>query len=123
MEANMNKKVVNLPAVARCGGNKKRLICMSLRAPTTIATSFIKIRKSNSYKSLPKLVAMVATRAHGHFLRSARKSASARLDRTERGQRCHGLCKKAWSAVMTQPFNHEVKVFCNFSPSFEPSGG
>jgi len=119
MKMQMNKRVANLPAVARCGGNEKRLICMSLRAPTTIATSFIKIRNSNSYKSLPKLVAMVATRAHSHFLRSA----SARLARTERRQRCHGLCKKAWSAVMTQPFNHEVKVFCNFSSSFEPSGG
>jgi hypothetical protein len=77
MEANMTQKVANLPTVARCGGNKKRLICMSLRAPTTIATSFIKIRKSSSYKSLPKLVAMVAmvaTRARGHFQRSARKN-------------------------------------------------
>jgi hypothetical protein len=73
MKMQMNKRVANLPAVARCGGNEKRLICMSLRAPTTIATSFIKIRKSNSYKSLPKLVAMVATRAHSHFLRSANK--------------------------------------------------
>jgi hypothetical protein len=67
------QKVANLPAVARCGGNKKRLICMSLRAPTTIATSFIKIRKSSSYKSLSKLVAVVASRAHGHFHRSAHK--------------------------------------------------
>jgi len=73
MKMKINKKVANLPAVARCGGNEKRLICMSLRAHATIATSFIKIRKSNSYKSLPKLVAMVATRAHGHFLRSANK--------------------------------------------------
>lgn len=119
MVVKTHQKVANLPAVARCGGNKKRLICMSLRAPTTIATSFIKIRKNRSYKSLSKLVAMVASRAHGHF----RRSASARLARTERRQRCHGLCKKAWSAVMTQPFNHEVKVFCNFSSSFEPSGG
>jgi hypothetical protein len=55
---------------------------MSLRAPTTIATSFIKTRKSSSYKSLPKLVAMVATRAHGHFLRSANKKSCARLVRT-----------------------------------------
>jgi hypothetical protein len=82
MKMQMNKRVANLPAVARCGGNKKRLICMSLRAPTTIATSFIKIRKSNSYKSLSKQVAMVATRAHVHFHRSARKKSSARLART-----------------------------------------
>ena len=60
MKMQMNKRVANLPAVARCGGNKKRLICMSLRAPTTIATSFIKIRKNRSYKILSKLVAMVA---------------------------------------------------------------
>jgi hypothetical protein len=91
MEANMNKKVANLPAVARCGGNKKRLICMSFRAHATIATSFIKIRKNNSYKSLSKLVAIVeivameameATRAHGHFLRSVCKKSCARLART-----------------------------------------
>jgi hypothetical protein len=82
MIVKMNKKVANLPAVARCGGNKKRLICISFRAHATIATSFIKIRKSNSYKSLSKLVAMVATRAHGHFHRSANNSASARLART-----------------------------------------
>ncbi len=74
MKMKINKKVANLPAVARCGGNEKRLICMSLRAPTTIATSFINIKKINSYKSLPKLVAIVATRAHGHFLRSANKN-------------------------------------------------
>jgi hypothetical protein len=74
MKMQMNKRVANLPAVARCGGNKKRLICMSFRTHATIATSFIKIRKSSSYKSLPKLVAMVATRARGHFQRSARKN-------------------------------------------------
>jgi len=73
MKMKINKKVANLPAVARCGGNKKRLICMSLRAHTTIATSFIKIRKNSSYKSLWKQVAMVAGRAGTHFLRSARK--------------------------------------------------
>jgi len=73
MVVKTHQKMANLPAVARCGGNKKRLICMSLRAPTTIATSFIEIWKSSSYKSLPKLVAMVATHAHGHFQRSANK--------------------------------------------------
>lgn len=82
MKMETPQKMANLPAVARCGGNKKRLICMSLRAPTTIATSFIKIRKSSSYKSLSKQVAMVASRAHGHFLRSARKKSCARLART-----------------------------------------
>ena len=45
MKMRMNKRVANLPSIARYGGNKKRLICMSLRAPTTIATSFIKIGK------------------------------------------------------------------------------
>jgi hypothetical protein len=73
MKMETPQKMANLPAVARCGGSKKRLICMSLRAHTTIATSFIKIRKNSSYKSLSKLVAMVATGAHGHFRRSARK--------------------------------------------------
>lgn len=73
MKVETPQKVANLPAVARCDGNKKRLICMSLRAPTTIATSFIKIRKNSSYKSLSKQVAMVATGAHGHFHRSAHK--------------------------------------------------
>jgi hypothetical protein len=73
MEVKTPQKVANLPAVARCGGNEKRLICMSLRAPTTIATSFLKIRKNSSYKSLSKLVAMVATGARSHFRRSARK--------------------------------------------------
>jgi hypothetical protein len=82
MEVKTPQQVANLPAVARCGGNKKRLICMSLRAPTTIATSFINIKKIDSYKSLPKLVVMVATRAHGHFLRSTNNAASARLART-----------------------------------------
>jgi hypothetical protein len=85
MVVKTTQKVANLPAVARCGGNKKRLICMSFRAHATIATSFIKIRKSNSYKSLSKLVAIVAmeaARAHGHFLRSVCKKSCARLART-----------------------------------------
>jgi hypothetical protein len=91
MKVKTPQKVANLPAVARCGGNEKRLICMSLRAPTTIATSFIKIRKSNSYKSLSKQVAMVATGAHSHLRRSADNSASARLLRTVHSRRGYGL--------------------------------
>lgn len=42
MVVKTNKLVANLPVVARGGGNKKRLIFMSLRALATIATSFIK---------------------------------------------------------------------------------
>lgn len=76
------QNVANLPAVARCGGNEKRLICMSLRAHTTIATSFIKITKNSSNKSLSKLVAMEATGARSHFHRSTNNAASARLART-----------------------------------------
>ena len=91
MKMQMNKKVANLPAVARCGGNEKRLNCMSLRAPTTIATSFTKIRKNNSYKSLSKLVAIVATRAHNHLRHSADNSASARLLRIVHSRRGYGL--------------------------------
>jgi len=68
MEVKTPQKVAKLPAVARCGGNKKRLICMSFRAHATIATSFIKIRKKSSYKSLSKLVAVVAPRARTHPL-------------------------------------------------------
>jgi hypothetical protein len=91
MNLKTTQKVANLPSIARYGGNKKRLICLSLRAHTTIATSFIKIRKSNSYKSLSKLVAMVASRAHGHLRRSADNSASARLLRTVHSRRGYGL--------------------------------
>jgi hypothetical protein len=97
MKMETPQKMANLPAVARCGGSKKRLICMSLRAPTTIATSFIKIRKNRSYKILSKLVAMVAmvamvaTRGHNHLRRSADNSASARLLRTVHSRRGYGL--------------------------------
>ena len=83
MKIQMNKSVANLPAVARCGGNEKRVICMSFRAHATIATSFITIRKSNSYKSLSKLVAMVASRARTvTSLGQRAKKSCARLART-----------------------------------------
>lgn len=91
MKMETPQKMANLPAVARCGGSKRRLICMSLRAHTNIATSFIKIRKNSSYKSLSKLVAMVATGAHNHLRRSADNSASARLLRTVHSRRGYGL--------------------------------
>ena len=91
MKAKTPQQVANLPVVARCSGNEKRLICMSFRAHATIATSFIKKRKSNSYKSLSKLVAMVATRAHNHLRRSADNSASTRLLHTVHSRRSYGL--------------------------------
>jgi hypothetical protein len=56
MKVKTPQKVANLPAVARCGGNEKRLICMSLRAPTIIATSFIKKLKKRKLETFKKVL-------------------------------------------------------------------
>ena len=86
MKAKMTQVVANLPAVSTRGGSKKRLIRVSLRALATIATSFLKVRESSSYKSLSKLVAVVAAHARAlTSMGSARNSASARLERTSAG--------------------------------------
>lgn len=86
MEAETARVVADWPAVATCGGSEKRLILLSLRALATIATTSLKVRESSSYRSLPKLVAVVATPARTlTSMGVARNSASSRLARTSAG--------------------------------------
>jgi hypothetical protein len=63
MVVKMTQVVADLPVVATSSGNEKRLIFLSFRALATIATSYLKIRESSIYKSLSKLVAVVASSA------------------------------------------------------------
>ena len=56
MVVKMNKLVANLPVVARGGGNKKRLIFMSLRALATIATCFIKKLEKRKLETFKKVL-------------------------------------------------------------------
>lgn len=56
MVVKMNKRVANLPVVARGGGNKKRLIFVSFRALATIATSFIQKLKKRKLETFKKVL-------------------------------------------------------------------
>ena len=81
MKVKMTRMVANLPAVATYGGSKKHYTFISLSAPATIATSFLKIREKSSYKEFVETGGSGGT-PPPYFQRSANDSTSACPRRT-----------------------------------------